>query len=395
MERTNTQLGAQGSDSFSFEGREAHLDKLMRWLARYHADDTVLSYPNPDGEYNVNLTGFDMERITAYAAAKYSEAFQNLPKGEVTGDVGFGNLETKVVAMISVSTLGSYVTYIALQRLGLSPLLISPRLAENGYAHLIRVTGCHTAVAIGSSLDMIRNVKKTYDGPLEIVSMLNDNEIFAGLNAAVVELPDPGCTPGHIIHTGGTTGLPKPVPFNIRAWMSRLRMACPNRAKLLCTLPVYHAFGLGTFIRGLRSFTHTFLLNPYRPVTASIIWKALDVTGAANLYTVPYILKFFADMEGGVARLARLDLVRVAGSATPDDLGDLLIQHGVKLGGVYGQTESGATLVQAGSGLGEWNWQTPLPHAERFIRFEQVYVLLPRDQLPRLLWTNMLIVNMI
>lgn len=373
MESTNTQQEPQNSGSFSFEGSEAHLDKLMRWLARCHANDTVLSYPNANEEYNVNLTGSDMDRVTSYAAAKYSEAFQKLPNGEVTGDTGFGGLETRVVAMISVSTLGSYVTYIALQRLGFSPMLISPRLAENGYAHLIRTTGCHTAVAIGPSLDMIHHVKKTYDGPLEIVPMLDDDEILIGLSAPSIELPDPGCSPGHIIHTGGTTGLPKPVAFKNRNWMSRGgRLICPNGSKILCTLPIYHAIGLGTFIRGLRAFTHTFLLSPYRPVTGSIIWKALDRTGAAYLYTVPYILKFFADMEGGVARLARLESVRVSGSATPEDLADLCIRHGVTLDGTYGQTESGATLGRAGKGSGEWNWLTPLPHAERFIKFEKV-----------------------
>lgn len=40
---------------------------------------------------------------------------------------------------------------------------------------------------------------------------------------------------------------------------------------------------------------------------------------------------------------------------------------------MYGQTESGVTMLQAGRGLGEWNWLTPMEFAEKFMLFEKVY----------------------
>lgn len=65
-------------------------------------------------------------------------------------------------------------------------------------------------------------------------------------------------------------------------------------------------------------------------------------------------------------------LTAAGGAATPEDLGNLLIRNGVKLTTMYGQTESGATLAQYGLGLGDWNWLTPTPMSEKFVKFEKV-----------------------
>lgn len=316
MDFTKTQDVLQSPGAFSFDSDDAHIHKLMRWLAVHYASRVLVSYPNTDGDYNVNLTGADMERVTAYTASKYSEAFRRFPNGEVTGDLGFGGLDTKVIAVINVSTLSSYMTYVALHRLGFTPMFVSPRLAEPGYTHLLRTTGCHCVIAGGPSLGMIHGIKKTYDRPLDVVPILEDEQVLEGLTSAKVDLPDPGCSPGEIIHTGGTTGLPRPVRFNLRTWMARLPLSWTStEEKILCTLPIFHTYGLGTFTRSMRIATPICLLNPHRPVTASIVWRALDVTGAKHLYTVPYVLKFFTDMDGGVQRLAKLDTVRPGGSA--------------------------------------------------------------------------------
>lgn len=322
----------------------------------------------------MNLTGVDLERVSAYAAAKYSEAFQQLPHGGISGGIGFQGLETKVVGVVSVSSLASHLTFLALQRLGLSPLFLSPRLAESGYAHLLRATECHTVLAAGLSLDLIHSVKKSYDGPLDIIPMLDDDEFLAGLSYPHVEIQEPSGNPGLILHTGGTTGVPKPVAFNLTTWLTSFPSINPVPGPLLCTVPIFHLYGLGSFMVCLLGGIRFCLLNPHRPVNASIIWRALDATAAKTLYTVPYTLKFFAEIEGGVERLAALEMVRSGGSATPDELGDLLLQKGVKMSSGYGQTESGATMRPYGSGLGEWNWLTPTPSAEKFIKFEKVLV---------------------
>lgn len=175
------------------------MHKLMQWLAQGHSKTPILSYPNTEGDYNVNLNGSEMEHLTAFAASKYAEAFRRLPNGEVTVDIGFGGLDTKVVAMVTTSTLTSFITFVALHRLGFSAMVVSPRLAESGYAHLLRVVGTHAVVAGPSCMDTMRRVKKTYEGTMDIVPILSDDEILAGLELPHVELADPACCPGLVI----------------------------------------------------------------------------------------------------------------------------------------------------------------------------------------------------
>lgn len=186
-------------DAFEFKKDAPHIHHMMQWLSQEHSEKLIISYPNTQGEYNVNLTGSDMERLTAFAASKYAEAFKKLPNGDLTGDIGFGGLETKIVATVSASTLSSFISIIALHRVGLSTMLISPRLADSGYAHLLRVAGVHTVVAGATSIDTIHRVKKSYEGPMDIVPMLADDEILAGLESPRVELPQVTGSPGFII----------------------------------------------------------------------------------------------------------------------------------------------------------------------------------------------------
>lgn len=50
----------------------------------------------------------------------------------------------------------------------------------------------------------------------------------------------------------------------------------------------------------------------------------------------------------------------------------MLVSNGVPLINRYGQTESGVTMDQSGHGVGQWNWLTPIPAAEKCLKFEQV-----------------------
>lgn len=233
---------------FVFKDKTANMHHLMRWLAQEHSDSLILSYPNTQGEYNVNLTGSEMERLTAFAASEYAEAFRQLPKGEVTGDIGFGALETKIIAMVNISTLSSFITVVALQRLGYSTMVISPRLAESGYAHLLRVVGSHTVVAGAASLEMIHRVKKAYEGPLDIVPMLNDDETLAGLDSPHVEIVDPTCSPGIVIQY-----VPCRAKLNLFLHIVRASMiGCESMKRGNRTRPLPHEAHIVMPIIGLR-----------------------------------------------------------------------------------------------------------------------------------------------
>lgn len=57
------------------------------------------------------------------------------------------------------------------------------------------------------------------------------------------------------------------------------------------------------------------------------------------LYGVPLALKLLAETPEGLQVLKDLKLVTFGGSPCPDELGDLLVNEGVRLVGHYGLSE--------------------------------------------------------
>ncbi|WZH48460.1 Hypothetical protein QYS62_009634 [Fusarium acuminatum] len=216
---------------------------------------------------------------------------------------------------------------------------------------------------------------------LSVVPMIGDVLALDGQEYSPI--PELECrsldqTPGVVVHSGGTTtGLPKPISAPSGAWIAAVAGTDAKSHRLhtlptLNTLPLYHTFGLGVLFRAIRMGTRLSLLDANRPLIASAIYKALDATGSRSLTTVPYVLKFLAEEDGGVEKLAKLDFVSVGGAAVPDELGQHLVDAGVNLKTTYGQSESGILMVPVVDGDKQWGWLEPMAHAESYMRFEQV-----------------------
>lgn len=363
-----------------------NLDQVIRKRAKTHRDATLISYPLYETDF-ANYTGAHIDRITRYTAEAYLKALHqmclNLPFSTadlVQSECGGIKPRDLKVALVGVSSLEYYITFLALQRLGITTMFISPRLADQGHSHLINKTNCRIAIASGTSyttLERIQNDSNLLNNPLSLVRMIDYD--FVRLSMVGAGAVDPsidvafsnaGDDQGFIIHSGGTTGLPKPVPLKASAWLLQAhRMVRRNPpAKTLSTLPLFHSFGLVTLLRGLVGGTQVSILNAARPITAAIIQRGLDLTRSQALVTVPYTMKLLVDADGGLQRLGRLDEVINAGSAIPDDLGDKVVAAGTNIFHYYGQTECGALMEPPKDRL-LWNWVTPLPHAAPFLRF--------------------------
>lgn len=353
------------------------LDQLVRKRAATHADRVLISYPLHETDF-ANYTGRDVDHITRRLAANLAATLQNaVPESLMPGeDSQCSLMSSLVVALVGISSLEYYFTFLALQRLGITTMFISPRLADQGYIYLLAKTGCQVAIASGPSYKTLERLDT--DGSLEqglaLIPMIDSETL---LHSHKVE--DRHSTfksvhnenQGFIIHSGGTTGLPKPVRLSAAAWILQAADIAKRipKADTLSTLPLFHSFGLATLLRGLANGSRLSLLNAARPVTAAIIQEALGVTASETLVTVPYTLKFLAESSRGVQRLGMLRQVINAGSAIPDELGDELVAAGTNIFHLYGQTESGA-LMEPPQDRYLWSWVTPLPHAAPYLKFE-------------------------
>lgn len=326
--------------------------------------------------------------MTRDAAQHYSQALASVCPELDLGIPGIERVEggtilpnSLTVALVGISSLEYYITFLALQRLGITTMFISPRLADQGHSHLLNKIGCRIAIASQpsySTFERIRNETDLLEGGLALVAMI-DRDFFksslAGAektsNSIDLAFANAGDDQGFIIHSGGTTGLPKPVPLKASAWLLQAhRMVRRNPpANTLSTLPLFHSFGLVTLLRGLVGGTRVSILNAARPVTAQNIQKGLDLTDSQALVTVPYTMKCVTEADGGLERLGKLREVINAGSAVPDELGNKVVAAGTNIFHFYGQTECGALMEPPKDRL-LWNWVTPLPHSAPYLKFE-------------------------
>ncbi|KAK6086972.1 male sterility protein [Seiridium cupressi] len=159
----------------------------------------------------------------------------------------------------------------------------------------------------------------------------------------------------YIIHSSGSTGLPKPIYQKQIAALSNYSVNMDMEAFI--TLPLYHNHGICNLYRAIWSRKPIHLYNADLPLTSDFLIRIMRAHKFEIFYGVPYALKLMAEADEGLNLLAQLRTVMYGGSACPDDLGDLLVDHGVNLISHYGATEVGQLMTSfRPAGDKGWNY---------------------------------------
>jgi acyl-CoA synthetase (AMP-forming)/AMP-acid ligase II len=120
---------------------------------------------------------------------------------------------TYVIALLGSSNLEYLTSYLALQRLGLTTLFLSTRLADPAFEHLLRTCKCSHVIAQNSFHPAMRRIREkiTY---LKIYPLIDFATITAPRSELDRELLDihidpaqESGKPSHIIHSSGSTGV--------------------------------------------------------------------------------------------------------------------------------------------------------------------------------------------
>jgi acyl-CoA synthetase (AMP-forming)/AMP-acid ligase II len=145
--------------------KELSLDNVFRSLAKQVPDRVLISYPSHTLDFK-DLTATDLEKLTRAVIAVLPEWLRVPMSGTSPG-------ERPVVTVVGVSNLVYHLYFFALQRLGWRTLLMSPRLADQGFAHLLRQTQCKTVLVSGVSAEAMRRVKSSEGLELDIIPMVD------------------------------------------------------------------------------------------------------------------------------------------------------------------------------------------------------------------------------
>ncbi|MCJ1381650.1 hypothetical protein MMC17_004761 [Xylographa soralifera] len=333
--------------------------QLLHEVFRHRAADPVqvplMAFPKlgfADYEY---FTGKILDRFTDTAAWHYMKIRLRT------------QTDLRRVALLGPTNLDWVVSLFGLSRAGYTVLTLSPRLSAQAIVKLMQETHCECLIyyELPQLLAVLREIASLMS--LQTYPVLSRHDYDKPEDSAPpferdINVAEERGRPATIVHSSGSTGLPKPIEFA----HARHTMASPFGPgdRDFMTLPLYHSFGLQASPARMYQRKTIYFLNPHLPLTCEGLTATIDKAKPGTLWAVPYVLKLLAEQETGIEAMKQVSMVMFIGSACPDDLGDRLVEKGVNLASFMGASECGFIGASAGRPTDDkaWNYiRLPTP----------------------------------
>ncbi|TKY85748.1 hypothetical protein EX895_005288 [Sporisorium graminicola] len=269
--------------------------------------------------------------------------------------------QTPLVAVLSRSGLDLFAHIVALWRLGFGVLCIAPGSPAESIANLLRLTETRMILAHASQVDSARAaVDAAGAGAPDSAFQAHVGEMLSNIDQLVNR--NPGSQPGTVqagptagagpddvlvtMHTSGSSGLPKPIYQLHRFWTASMLSAPGRELSAFTTTPLFHG-GMSDLLRSIQAGSCIYFHPTADPgaLSTAAIYQAITACRRPVSYflSVPYILDMlFSDRsDTGRQMLTSMQLVSTGGAPLPQQLGDDMVQRGVKLVSRLGSSECG------------------------------------------------------
>ncbi|KAK3652165.1 hypothetical protein LTR56_005296 [Elasticomyces elasticus] len=284
-----------------------------------------------------------------------------------------------VVAYVGVNDMRYLVVLAALMKIGLKPLLLSPRNSPDGQTSLLAQTTCK-AVLHTESVDFAIGVIRKSGSQLPMRQIPSSDDLCQLKNSSV-PVPDQSFEGEDDIimylHSSGTTGLPKPIPWT-NGWLSAF-VECilmplsanrksvsgtvfGTRESLATPLPFFHAMGVGVLVRSILFKASLVLLPHDRPPSAQLIIQVLEQARPSSAVLPPALLEQMVATTEGLEALWKLDLVVFGGAPLAGAVGDKIAEK-TSLVSLLGATETGFMPTLVPSPATDWAYFEWAPDA--------------------------------
>ncbi|KAI6837511.1 acetyl-CoA synthetase-like protein [Hortaea werneckii] len=340
------------------------IDELIRLRARQsNCNEPVIAYPNEGTEY-VDYTPLDLDSLVETAASYYSA----LVPQRITSDD-----PVQVVGLLGDSDLNYLISFLAISRLGHSALLLSTRITPEAYESLLLSTKA-AAILCHESFGEQRQKIQGAIPALKAGSICDAERLpsAGSLQPSVLDLERETHNVSFIIHSSGSTGLPKPIYQTHQASLYSYSQNFGLVGHI--TLPLYHNHGISCLFRAIFSRRKIYIYNARLPLASRHLLATLKQHPDIRiLYGVPYALKLLNETDEGMNLLSKLDIVMFGGSACPKPIGDRLVHHGVHLVAHYGATEVGQLMTSFRDYKEDkdWDWLRVPENLKPYLRMEE------------------------
>ncbi|GAA5849618.1 hypothetical protein JCM9279_007290 [Rhodotorula babjevae] len=321
------------------------VNELLPSRSKQYPDVPILGVPGKDGLIR-SYTYRELETATNLLAHHLATVIPPRAKGDTS---------SLTCALLAPSGYDYAVHEMALVRVGYAVLLVSPNNSPPAIAHLCTATKASYLFTAPSYLDAANEaLALATEHKFEVLDLAppavySDKAIATSTiepYPVALDPVDEGALTAFIVHSSGSTGFPKPI--YITGASTTFNIATNFGLSGLTTLPLYHNHGHSCFWRALQSVRQLWLYPASDlPLTTPNVMNILDQPSVQPdaLFGVPYVYKLLGETDAGIKTLRKFKLCLFGGSAMPTELGDRLVEAGVKLAGHYGATEVGQLMT--------------------------------------------------
>jgi acyl-CoA synthetase (AMP-forming)/AMP-acid ligase II len=310
------------------------VNQLLAFQASKTPHAPCISYSTKGGTQYFDYSFAQIHRVSKHLSLQYKKTY----------NLSNDSPNEKVVAILGVSNLQYIVSVLALSRLRLTVLLLSTRITDAAYSHLLRTTGCKTVLVQPSFERTISRVKTIHTEDINVfllpelpIEVLDEE---SSPEEDTEDIPESEADRAvWIIHSSGSTGLPKPLRhthryvINSASGMARGKEGLP----VYTCLPFNHTYGSLSTIAAVVAGACITLHNADLPLTTRNVVEAFRYRTPGIVHIVPYVIKLLSSDEEGIEGLKQCKEVGYAGAACPEALGDELVERGVNLVNFYGR----------------------------------------------------------
>jgi hypothetical protein len=261
-----------------------------------------------------------------------------------------------VVGLRAQSSIAWVVSFVTLVRLGYTVLALSPKLSSETVHHLMLGAHCDCLIDGTSQPDLVI--------PARIIALVTEDELMV---SSPPPKHDPSSWPivseqdvAYIIHSSGSTGVPKLIPRLHRELLQGLN-TIPAKYRTLSYYVAsgfYNGVGLMSLLLSFIQSRPTIYDNEQLPLTSDRYAQLLQEGKPDVAYFNPYSLALASSTSYGLKSLKRCHNVTVFGALCPDDLGDKLVQEGICLTNEFGLQEVSG-LMNSVPGDQMWDYLIP------------------------------------
>ncbi|CAG8801759.1 22500_t:CDS:2 [Gigaspora margarita] len=280
-----------------------------------------------------------------------------IPKGTKYEELENENLEkNSVIGYLSQSGPEYLYNVMALWKLGFITLLLSPRNSESNLVHLLQEAKSRILIYDSQFSKISKNVQNElnhqYSKELNTIFQLPNNLEIENIDCSEPDLKsnvDDNVDSYEkiiaIFHSSGSTSFPKLVSVSSRYFLI-MNSIDKSDDIILSIFPLFHVFGFITVLRTILNpgSVYVFTIIAGSIPLANEVLNSLNQSKANVLYTIPSIVEqIHKNYPDEIKLLSKLRAVYSSGAAL-SNVGEQLINSGVKIQTIYGSTEIGVVM---------------------------------------------------